>query len=74
MEKADVNFVGNGKTQGNKIQLVMRWEDLQGIPKWTSKKGDEYLTLDLLPRKQVSEWGHTHVIAEHKKKLEKQES
>lgn len=70
MENTDVNFVGNGKTQGNKIQLVMRWEDLQEIPRWKSKKGVEFLTLDLLPRQKVSEWGHTHVIAEHKK-LEK---
>lgn len=68
-----VNFVGNGKTQGNKIQLVMRWEDLQTIPRWKSKKGKEFLTLDLLPRQNASEWGHSHVIVEHKK-LEKQGS
>lgn len=49
-----VNFVGNGKTQGNKIQLVMRWEDLQTIPRWKSKKGKEFLTLDLLPRQKAS--------------------
>lgn len=71
--ETDVNFVGNGKTQGNKIQLVMRWEDLQTIPRWKSKKGDEFLTLDLLPRQKASEWGHSHVIIEHRK-LEKQES
>lgn len=69
----DVNFVGNGKEQGKKIQLVMKWADLQKITKWKSKKGEEFLTLDLLPRQKVSEWNHTHVIVEHKK-LEKQVS
>ncbi|NPE30772.1 hypothetical protein HNV12_23025 [Methanococcoides sp. SA1] len=69
----DVNFVGNGKKLGNKIQLVMRWEDLQTIPRWKSKKGDEFLTLDLLPRQKASEFGHTHSIVEYVK-LEKKES
>lgn len=73
MENTDVNFVGNGKKIGNKIQLVMRWEDLQKIPRWTSKSGAEYLTVNLIPRKQVSKWGHSHVIAEYQP-LKKQEN
>lgn len=73
MEK-DANFVGNGKVQGKKIQLVLRWEALQKVPKWKNKAGDEFLTLDLLPRQKISEWGHTHVAVEHIKLQEEKVS
>jgi hypothetical protein len=61
----NLNFVGNGKMQGKKILLILKWKDIEQTSRWTSSKGDEYLTLDLIPRSKVSEWGHTHVIVDH---------
>ena len=68
----DVKFIGNGTQRGKKIQLTLRWQDLQTIPRWTSKMGQEYLTLDLLKRKQVSKWGQTHVVTEFQKPVKQE--
>ena len=60
-----VNFVGNGKLQGKKILLVLKWKEVREIKKWKSSAGEEFITLDLIPRAKVSDWGHSHVIVDH---------
>lgn len=62
----NVNFIGNGKEVGQKIQIVLRWYDLKKIRRWTNKKGHQFVTLDVIKRKKTSDWGHTHAVTEHK--------
>jgi len=62
----NVNFIGNGKEIGQKIQITLKWNDLKKIWKWKNKQGKMYVTLDVIKRKKVSEWGHTHAVVEHK--------
>lgn len=62
----NVNFVGNGKELGNKIQITLKWDDIKRLWRWKNKSGKQYLSLDVIKRKTVSEWGHTHTVVEHK--------
>ena len=62
----NVNFIGNGKEVGQKIQISLRWYDLKKIRRWSNKKGHQFITLDIIKRKSISDWGHTHAVAEHK--------
>ncbi len=57
------NFVGNGKSIGRKIQVTLKWEDLKKLKK-NDFKGQKLLTLDIIPLKQTSQWGHSHGVVE----------
>lgn len=63
----EINFVGNGKENGNRIQIVLRWDSIVNLPRWKNKQGKEYLSLNVIQRQEVSQWGHTHAVIEYQK-------